>query len=125
MVEDLTNNFNPFLTRDAMAEEVEHNIDSPTAADDDVVLDKESEIDDDQESEEIEDETVNARTPKRRNRSQGKKTFIIPKAASPSDSEDESTPSKRRISHTKACSKYPSLRSIQELFPKSPRPRKA
>jgi hypothetical protein len=57
-VEDLTKNFrnialplmmksDPSSTRDAMAEEVEHNIDSPTAADDDVMLDQENEIDDD------------------------------------------------------------------------------
>ncbi len=43
-----------------MAEDVEHNIDSPTEADGDVMLDEESENDDDQESEEIADETVNA-----------------------------------------------------------------
>ncbi len=43
-----------------MAEEVEHTIDSPTEADGDVMLDEESENDDDQESEEIADETVNA-----------------------------------------------------------------
>ncbi len=103
--------FDPFSTRDAMAEEVEHNIDSPTEADDDVTLDKENKIDHDQESEEIVDKTVNAPTPKRRTRSQRKKPFIIPEAASPSDSEDEPTTSKRRISRTKARSKY--LRSIQ------------
>jgi hypothetical protein len=62
-------------------------------------------------------------TPKRRTRSQAKKTFIIPEATSPSDSEDEPTPSKRRISLTKARFKY--QRSIEDLFPKSPRPRKA
>jgi hypothetical protein len=62
-----------------MAKEVEHNIDNPTAADY-VMLDKESERDDDQESEEIVDETVNAPTPKRQTKSQGKKTFIIPEA---------------------------------------------
>jgi hypothetical protein len=45
-----------------MAEEVEHSIDSPAAADDNVTLDKENEIDDDQETEEIVDETVNAPT---------------------------------------------------------------
>ena len=61
-----------------MAEEVEHDIDSPTAADDDVMLNKENEIDDDQKSEEMADETVNVPTPKRRTRSQGKKSFIIP-----------------------------------------------
>jgi hypothetical protein len=42
-----------------MAEEVEHNIDSPTEADDDVMLNKENKIDDDQESEEIANDTVN------------------------------------------------------------------
>jgi hypothetical protein len=89
-----------------MAEEVEHDIDPPTVADDDMMLNKENKIDDDQESEEIADETVNAPTPKRRTRSQGKKTFIIPDAASPSDLEDEPTPSKRRISRIKARSKY-------------------
>jgi hypothetical protein len=115
--------FDPFSTRDAMAEEVEHDIDSPTVADDDVMLNKENEMDDDQESEEIADETVNVPTPKRRTRSQGKKTFIIPEAASPSDSEDEPTPSKRRISRIKARPKY--LHSIQDLFPKFPRLRKA
>jgi hypothetical protein len=117
--------FDHFSTRDAMAEEVEHDIDSPTVADDDVMLNKENEIDDDQESEEIADETVNEPTSQRRTRSQGKKTFIIPDAASPSDSEDEPTPSKRRISRIKARSKY--LRSIQDHFPQapSPRPRKA
>jgi hypothetical protein len=49
---------------------------------------------------------VNAPTFKRRTRSQGKKTFIIPEATSPSDPEDEPTASKRRISRTKASSKY-------------------
>jgi hypothetical protein len=39
-----------------MAEEVEHDIDSPTVTDDDAMLNKENEIDDDQESEEIVDE---------------------------------------------------------------------
>ncbi len=106
-----------------MAKEVEHTIDSLTGVDDDVTIDKENEIVDDHESEGIVDETVNAPTPKRRTRSQGKKIFIIPEAASPSDSEEAPTPSKRRISRTMARSKY--LRSIQELFPKSPRPRKA
>ncbi len=108
-----------------MAEEVEHDTDFPTVADDDVMLNKENERDDDQESEEVADETVNEPTPKRRTRSQGKKTFIIPEATSPSDSdsEDEPTPSKRRISRIKARSKY--LRSIQDHFPPSPRPRKA
>ncbi len=115
--------FDPFSTRDATAEDVDHTIDSPTGADDDVMLDKENKIDDDQESEEIADETVNAPTPKRRTRIQGKKTLIIPEAASPSDLEDEPTPSKHSISRTKARSKY--LSSIQELFPKSPRQRKA
>ncbi len=56
--------FDPYSIRDAMAEEVEHNIDSPTAVDEDVMLDKESKIDADQESEEIADETVNEPTPK-------------------------------------------------------------
>jgi hypothetical protein len=56
--------FDPSSTRDAMAEELENNIDSPTAADDDVMLDKESEIDDDQESKEIADESVNVPTQK-------------------------------------------------------------
>ncbi len=92
-------------------------------ADEDVTLTKENEIDDDQELEESADETVNVTTPKRRIRSQGKKTFIIPDVASPSDSEDEPTPSKRRIGRIKARLKY--LRSIQDLFPKSLRPRKA
>jgi hypothetical protein len=100
-----------------MAKEVEHTIDSPS---DDVTLDKENEIDDDHDSEEIVDETVNAPTPKRRT---GRKAFIIPEAASPLDLEDEPTPFKRSISRIKARSKY--LSSIQELFPKAPRPRKA
>jgi hypothetical protein len=64
--------FDHFSTRDARAEEVEHNIASPKVADDDLMLDKENEIDDDQELEEIADETVNEPTPKRRTRSQGK-----------------------------------------------------
>jgi hypothetical protein len=106
-----------------MAEEVEHDIDPPTVADNDMMLDKENEIDDDQDSEEIADETVNEPTPKRRTRSQGKRTFIIPDSASPSDLEDEPTPSKHRISRLKARSKY--LRSIQDHFTKSPRQRKA
>jgi hypothetical protein len=72
--------FDHFSTRDAMAEEVEHDIDSPPVADGDVMLNKENEVDDAQESEEVADETVNEPTPKRRIRSQGKKTFIIPDA---------------------------------------------
>ncbi len=108
-----------FSTRDVMAEEVEHDINSSTDADDDKMLNKESEIDD----EETTDETVNEPTPKRRTRSQGKKTFIIPEAASHSDSEDGPTPSKRRIVSIKARPKY--LRSFQEHLPPSPCPRKA
>jgi hypothetical protein len=69
-LQDYRHYFDLFSTRDAMAEEVEHTIDSPRPADDDVMLDKENEIDDDQESKEI----VNAPTPKRRTKSQGKKT---------------------------------------------------
>ena len=95
----------------------------PTVADDDVMLNKENKIYDDQESEEIADETVNEPTPKRRTRSQGKKTFTIPAAASPSDSEDEPTPPKRCIRRIKAQPKF--LRSIHELFPPSPSQRKA
>ena len=53
-----------------MAEEVEHDTDSPTMEDDDETLSKESEIDADQQSEETADETVNEPTPKRRTRSQ-------------------------------------------------------
>jgi hypothetical protein len=53
-----------------MAEEVQHDINSHTAADDDVMLSKENKIDDDQESEEIADETVKAPTHKRRTSSQ-------------------------------------------------------
>jgi hypothetical protein len=104
-----------------MAEEVAHDIDFPTVADEDVMLNQENKLDDDQESEEIADETVNVPTSKRRIRSQGKKAFIIPEAASPAESEDEPTPSKRCISRIKARPKY--LCSIQDLFPKSTRPR--
>ena len=48
-----------------MAEEVEHDIDSPRVEDDDEVLSRESEIDDDQPSEETTDETVKQPTPRR------------------------------------------------------------
>jgi hypothetical protein len=106
-----------------MAEEVEHDIDSPTVEDDDETLSKESEIDDDQGSEETTDETVNQPTPRRNTRSQGKKAFNIPPAPSPSDSEDEPAPPKRRIGRIKALPKY--LRSTNELFPPSPSPCKA
>ena len=115
--------FDHFSTRDAMAEEVEHDIDSPRVEDDDEMLSKESEIDDDQQSEETADETVKQPTPRRKTRRQGKKAFNIPPAASPSDSEDEPTPPKRRIRRIKALPKY--LRSTNELFPTSPSPRKA
>jgi hypothetical protein len=98
-----------------MTEEVEHDIDSPTIEDDDETLSKESEIDDDQRSEKIADETVKQPTPRRKTRSQGKKAFNIPPAASPSDSGDEPTPPKRRIGRIKALPKY--LRSTNELFP--------
>jgi hypothetical protein len=79
--------FDSFSTRDAMAEEVEPDIDSATnGADEGSVLDKENDQDDEHESEEIVDETVNAPTPRRRTRSQGRtRRFIIPDAASPSD----------------------------------------
>ncbi len=106
-----------------MAEHVEQDIDSPTVADYDETLDKGIEIDDDQGSEVTANETVNEPTPKRRTRSQDKKTFTIPVAASPSDSEDEPTPPKRRISRIKARPKY--LRGFHEHFPPSPCPRKA
>ncbi len=106
-----------------MAEEVEHDIDSPTVEDDDETLSKESEIDDDQGSEATADETVKEPTPRRKTRSQGKKAFNIPTAASPSDSEDEPTPPKRSVGRIKARPKY--FRSLHELFPPSPSPRKA
>ncbi len=94
--------FDHFSTRDARAEEVEHGIDSPTVEDDDETLSKESEIDDDQGSEATADETVKEPTPRRKTRSQGKKAFNIPAAASPSDLENEPTPPKRSISRIKA-----------------------
>jgi hypothetical protein len=106
-----------------MAEEVEHDIDSPTVADDDETLSKESEIDDDQGSEATANETVKEPTPRQKTRSQGKKAFNIPAAASPSDSEDEPTPPKRSISRIKALPKY--LRGLHENFPPSPSQRKA
>ncbi len=106
-----------------MAEDVEHDIDSPTVADDDETLSKESEIDDDQGSEPTADETVKEPTPRRMTRSQGKKAFNIPAAASPSESEDEPTPPKRRTGRIKARPKY--LRGFHEHFPPSPSPRKA
>jgi hypothetical protein len=114
-----------------MAEEVEHDINSPRVEDDDEVLSKESEIDDDQQSEETTDETVKQPTPRRKTRSQGKKAFNIPPAASPSDSEDEPTPPKRRIRRIKALPKYLSIPTNYSHLPrvrarrKSLRPGKA
>ncbi len=67
----------------------------------------------DQGSEATTNETVKAPTPRRKTRSQGKKAFNIPAAASPSDSEDEPTPPKRCIGRIKAHPKY--LRSLPEL----------
>jgi hypothetical protein len=67
------------------------------------------------------DETGNAPTHRRRTRSQGKtRTFIIPNTASPSE---DDAPTKGSISRIKARPTY--LRSIQQLFPKSPQPRNA
>jgi hypothetical protein len=110
-----------------MAAEVEQDIDSTTnGADDASVLDRENNQDGEHESEEIVDATVNEPTPRQRTRSQSKtRTFITPDAASrPSDDlEDEPSTCKDSISCIKARPKY--LRSIQQLFPKSPRPRKA
>jgi hypothetical protein len=111
-----------------MAEKEVPAIDSASnGADGDAVLDKENDLDDEHESEEIVHETVNVPTSRRRNRSKGKtRTFIIPDAASSSDdSEDEPPTSKGSISSIKARPKYPSLNSIQQLSPKSPRQRKA
>jgi hypothetical protein len=71
-LQEYRSSFDHFSTRDVMAEEVEHDIDSrhsPTVADNDEMLNKENEIDDDQGSEETADETVNEPTPKRRTRS--------------------------------------------------------
>jgi hypothetical protein len=110
--------FDHFSTRNAMAEEVEHDIDSPTVEDDDETLSKESEIDDDQGSEATADETVKEPTPRRKTGSQGKKAFNIPAAASPSDSEDEPTPPKRRIGRIKARPTY--YRNFQDYYPPSP-----
>jgi hypothetical protein len=78
--------------RTGKAQVVEHDIDSPTVEDDDEKLSQESEMDDDQGSEPTADETVKEPTPRRKTRSQGKKAFNIPAAASLSDSEDEPTP---------------------------------
>jgi hypothetical protein len=110
-----------------MAEEVQHDIDYPTVEDDDETLrlSKESEIlvHDEQGSEATADETVKEPYPRRKTRSQGKKAFNIPAAASPSDLEDEATPPKCRIVRIKARPK--NYRSLPELFPPSPIPRKA
>ncbi len=65
--------FDHFSTRDAMAEEIEHDIDSPRVEDDDEMLSKESKIDDDQQSEETADETVNQPTPRRKTRARARK----------------------------------------------------
>jgi hypothetical protein len=94
-------------------------------ADEDSMLDRENGQDDEHESEEAVDETVNVLTPRRRTRRQGKnRVFIIPDAVTPSDDlEDESPTSKGRISRIKKRPKY--LRSIQDQFPKSPQQRKA
>ncbi len=93
--------FDHFSTRDAMAEELEHDINSPTVEDDDKTLSKEREIDDDQgsdsSSEATADETVKEPNPRRKTRSQGKKAFNIPAAASPSDLENEPRIPKRHI----------------------------
>jgi hypothetical protein len=109
-------------------QEVEPGIDSATnGADEDSVLDKENDQNDEHESEEIVDETVNAPIPRRRTRSQGKTgTFIIPDAVSPSDDlEDEQTTSKGSISRIKARFKCFHSLSIREQSPKSLRTQKS
>ncbi len=90
-----------------MAEKVEQDIHSGTnGADDDSVLDRGINKDDEHESGEIVDETVT--------RSKGKtKTINTSDAAIPS--EDETSPSKFRISCIKASSKYP--HSFQQFSP--------